>query len=108
MQNYVAPGNTLTLTAPYAVTSGQGALVGATFGVAKVALALGARGPFEVVGVYDLPKDGAAIGEGVRVYWDNTNRRCTATASTNTLIGIAAIARVAGDATVSVRLNGAF
>lgn len=108
MQNYNGLGNTLTLTAPYAVTAGQGALVGATFGVSKLALSAGQRGPFELAGAYELPKDGAAIAEGVRVYWDNTNRRCTATASGNTLIGIAAIARVAGDTTVSVRLNGAF
>ena len=34
MKNYVQPGNTITLTAPYAVTSGDGFLVGSIFGVA--------------------------------------------------------------------------
>ena len=29
MKNYVQPGNTITLTAPYAVASGDGLLVGA-------------------------------------------------------------------------------
>ena len=29
MKNYVQPGNTITLTAPYAVTSGDGLLDGA-------------------------------------------------------------------------------
>ena len=28
MKNYVQPGNTITLTAPYAVASGDGLLVG--------------------------------------------------------------------------------
>ncbi len=34
MKNYVQKGETLTLAAPYAVSSGAGALVGAIFGVA--------------------------------------------------------------------------
>ena len=33
MKNYVQPGNTITLTAPYAVASGDGLLVGAIFGI---------------------------------------------------------------------------
>jgi predicted RecA/RadA family phage recombinase len=34
MKNFVQPGNTITLTAPYAVASGDGLLVGYIFGVA--------------------------------------------------------------------------
>ena len=34
MKNYVQPGNTITLTAPYDVASGDGLLVGSVFGVA--------------------------------------------------------------------------
>ena len=41
MKNYVQPGNTITLTAPYAVTSGDGLLVGSIFGIASGAAALG-------------------------------------------------------------------
>ncbi|MFZ4411089.1 MAG: capsid cement protein, partial [Paracraurococcus sp.] len=38
MRNYVQPGDSLALAVPYAagVTSGQGVLVGAIFGVAAV------------------------------------------------------------------------
>ena len=35
MKNSVQPGNTMTLTAPYAVTSGDGLLVGSIFGIAS-------------------------------------------------------------------------
>lgn len=35
MKNFVMEGKTLTLTAPYALTSGQGLLVGSLFGVAS-------------------------------------------------------------------------
>ena len=33
MKTYVQPGNTITLTAPYAVASGDGLLVGSIFGI---------------------------------------------------------------------------
>ena len=38
MKNYVQPGNTITLTAPYTVASGDGLLVGSIFGIAAGAL----------------------------------------------------------------------
>ena len=41
MKNFVQPSNTITLTAPYAVASGDGLLVGSIFGVAAGAAALG-------------------------------------------------------------------
>ncbi len=40
MKNYVQPGNAITLTAPYAVASGDGLLVGSIFGVAAGAAAV--------------------------------------------------------------------
>lgn len=108
MRNYTGRGDTLMLTVAAAVASGAGALVGATFGVSKLALAAGQRGPFEVVGCFDLAKDANAVGEGVRAYWDNTNKVVTATAAGNTLIGVFTAARAAGAATANVRLNGSF
>jgi predicted RecA/RadA family phage recombinase len=41
----------------------------------------------------------------VRVFWDNTNRRITATATGNFQVGIATQAALAADATVRVWLN---
>jgi predicted RecA/RadA family phage recombinase len=47
-------------------------------------------------GVFDLTKEPAlAIGAGVRVFWDNTNRRITATAAGNFQVGIATQAALA-------------
>jgi len=45
MKNYVQPGNTITLTAPYAVASGDGLLVGAIFGVASGTASEAGRAP---------------------------------------------------------------
>jgi len=109
MKNYIRRGETITLTAPYAVSSGSGALVGAIFGVAVGDVASGAQGEFCVTGVYSLTKEtGTAWSVGDLIYWDNTNKRCTKTATSNKLIGVAVEAAAAGDAVGRVRLNGAF
>ena len=111
MKNYVQPGNTITLTAPYAVASGDGLLVGAIFGVAAGDAASGATVETALVGVFDLTKIGSqAWTVGAKVYWDDTNKRCTTVATDNTLIGVAvdAVAGGAGDTIGRVRLSGSF
>ena len=111
MKNYVQPGNTITLIAPYAVASGDGLLVGAIFGVAAGAAALGEPVEAALVGVFDITKIGSqAWTVGARVYWDDTNKRTTNVATSNTLIGVAteAVAGGAGDTIGRVRLNAAF
>ena len=111
MKNYVQPGNTITLAAPYAVASGDGLIVGAIFGVASGAAALGEPVEAALVGVFDLTKVGSqAWTAGAKIYWDNTNKRCTTVATDNTLIGVAteAVASGAGDTIGRVRLNAAF
>ncbi|GHA33648.1 hypothetical protein GCM10007989_32340 [Devosia pacifica] len=111
MKNFFQPGNTITLTAPYAVASGEGLLVGAIFGVASGTASLGETVETALVGVFDLTKVGSqAWAAGAKVYWDDTNKRCTTVATDNTLIGVAveAVASGAGDTIGRVRLNAAF
>ena len=111
MKNYVQPGNTITLTAPYAVASGDGLLVGSIFGVASGTAALGETVEAALTGVYDLKKVASqAWAAGDKVYWDNTAKVCTTTVGTNTLIGVAvkAVGGTAGETTGTVRLNGSF
>ena len=110
-KNYVQPGNTITLTAPYAVSSGDGLLVGSIFGVAAGDAESGADVEAVLVGVFDLKKVGTqAWAAGDKVYWDDTNRQTTKTATDNTLIGVAveAVAGGADDTIGRVRLNGSF
>lgn len=108
MKNFLGHSHDQMLTAPVALASGAGALVGAIFGVAKMNIAQGQRGPFSLVGKFELPKDANAIGEGARVYWDNTNRVVTASSAGNTLIGVATAAALAGATVAHIRLNGSF
>jgi predicted RecA/RadA family phage recombinase len=111
MKNYVQPGNTITLTAPYAVTSGDGLLVGSIFGVAAGTAGLGDPVETALEGVYDLKKVASqAWAAGDKIYWDNTAKNTTKTLTSNTLIGVAteAVAGGATDLIGRVRLNGAF
>ena len=111
MKNFVQAGDMVTLAAPYAVSSGDGALVGSIFGVATGDIASGDDGEFKTTGVFDLLKVGSqAWTVGAKIYWDNTNKYCTTTSSGNTLIGVAltAVGSGAGETTGRVRLNGTF
>jgi len=111
MKNYMGEGATITLAAPYARLSGEGALVGAIFGIAAVDVANGIEAEFKTTGVFDLPKPGSqAWTVGAAVYWDNTAKNVTTTVGTNVKIGVAvlAVGSGAGETTGRVRLNGAF
>ena len=109
MKNAVQTGDVLTLTAPYARTSGQGMLVGSIFAVCTTDIASGATGEAETLGVFELAKLSAqAWTVGALIYWDDTAKNCTTVASTNKLIGVATAVAQNPSATGRVRLNGAF
>jgi predicted RecA/RadA family phage recombinase len=111
MKNYIQPGHTITLTALAAITSGSGLLVGAIFGIAAHDAASGEPVETLTVGVIDITKVGSqAWAVGDKIYWDNTNKRTTKTATDNTLIGVAlgVVGSGADETTGRVRLNGSF
>lgn len=109
MKNAVQPGDNITLTAPYNVAAGAGALVGTMFGVAINTVASGAAGEFSLTGVYDLKAASAATASpGGAAYWDDTNKEVNATPSGNTKIGVFLVAKTNGQTTARIRLNGAF
>lgn len=109
MKNFVQPGCTLTLAAPYALTPGDGALVGLIFGISCATYANAAEGEFQTTGVFDITALGTDTATvGAAAYWDNTNRRITTTASGNTKVGVFTKAKANGETTARVRLNGVF
>lgn len=109
MKNFVQPGNTVTLVAPYAVTAGSGLLVGSIFGVAANTAAISASVETVLEGVFDLTKATAlAWTQGLRLYWDDAAKNVTTTVATNKLIGVAAQAQSAGDTVGRVLLTAAF
>jgi len=109
MTNLIKTGDTVTLTAPYTVSSGGGALVGSIFGVAKTDVTNATSGEFMVEGVFTLNKTSAlAISVGDLLYWDDTNKVVNKTSTSQKLVGVAVSAAANPSATVNVRLNGAF
>ena len=106
--NYVQPGKTLTLTAPYdRLTAGLGAQVGSIFGVALSAVLSGVAGEFAIDGVWTLAKTSAqAWTVGQRLYWDNTNKRVDSFPTLGMFIGVAAAVAANPSSTGAVRLNG--
>ena len=86
MRNYVHAGDVMPLTAPYAVATGGGFLVGSLFAVAAAAAGSGAAVQGHTRGVFILTALSTDTGsECARVFWDDTNRRCTVSASGNPL-----------------------
>lgn len=105
--NYVQPGKTITLTAPYDRTPGTGALVGKLFGVSLGSVLSGASGEFAIEGVWTLAKTSAqAWTAGQRLYWDNTNKRVDSDPTVGLFIGVASAVAANPSATGNVRLNG--
>ncbi len=107
MQNYKAPGCVLTLTAPYARDSGQGALVGDIFGVATSDVENGADGEFATEGVYELAKTTSqAWTQGDPLYWDDSAKKLTTVGTAHKLVGAASVDAGSSDATGFCKLNG--
>lgn len=108
MKNYLQPGNTITATAPTGgLSSGEGAVVGAIFGVAAFDAAQG--DPVELVtsGVFELPKSAGVIAEGARVWWDDSGKTVENASATGLFpIGTCIGGAADGDATCTVRLDG--
>lgn len=115
MKNFIQPGRTVTLTAPYARLSGEGMQVGKLFAIANTNAASGAQVEGSTEGVHDLTKAtgaGTAPVEGGDVYWDNAAKATTAVVGSNLKIGHALLGATGappavGDATMRVRLSGA-
>lgn len=113
MKNYVQPGDSLKLAAPYNRSAGQGALVGSIFGVAAVDVLSGAEAVFDTVGVFDIAKVSAQAwaSVGLPIYWDDTDKVATTAAGTsgaNKLIGVNIATAANPSSTGRVRLNGVF
>lgn len=97
MKNFVKPAVVVTAIAPAGgAVSGTGYLIGTLFGVAGISAAAGAEFEMQIVGQFKLPKVAAqAWTQFANVYWDDTAKNVTTTASGNTLIGKAAYAQLA-------------
>lgn len=105
MKNYIQRGNTLTITASGAVTSGQLVVVGSIAGVASTNAAIGEEVEIQVEEVFELPKvSGDAIALGDKLYWNGTALTKTAGTGAKPLVGYATAAAGAGTTVVRCKL----
>lgn len=91
MKNFVQSGKYLEITAPAAIASGEGVLIGDLFGVAVTDIANTENGILAVDGVYKIAK-AIDVGSGGTIwapaYFDATQKKVTAIATGNTQIGL--------------------
>lgn len=105
MKNFVQPGKALTFTAPAALSSGDAFLVGNYVAVAACDADSGATVEGHTEGVFSLPKvTGTAWTQGDALYWDNSGKKFTKVATSNTLCAIAAADAASADAVGNVHL----
>ena len=107
-KNYVQEGDVIDYVnaSGSTITSGTAVLIGARLGVALADIANGATGSVQVEGVFTVPKLGTdVVAAGALLYWDNTNKRLTTTASGNTLSGFAVGAAGSGVTAVNIKIN---
>ena len=97
MKTMLSSGERVNVTTPAGgLTSGLGALIGAMFGIPMNTTVQGDPNVLVRVGEYNQPKaTGEAWTQGQVLYWDNTNKRLTTTASANTKVGLASSAQLA-------------
>jgi predicted RecA/RadA family phage recombinase len=82
MKNFVQPGEVVTLTAPAALSAGNGVFVGGLFGIAACDASSGASVEVALGGVFDMPKaSGPAFTEGQRIYWNTASGNFGSTAA---------------------------
>lgn len=108
MKNFIQDGEVISVDAPYDVTSGGGCLVGSIFGIATTTVTSGNPVELKRRGVVKHAKTSAqAWTVGAKIYWDDTNKVLTTTASGNTLVGVAVSAAANPSAEGTALLDGA-
>lgn len=104
MLNTIQKGDILNVTLAAAVVSGQAAKVGVAFGVYASKGEIGDVVPFSVHGVYEIEKDNSDVAAFALLYWDDTAKKLTTTATSNTKAGYAIEAAGTAATTVKIKL----
>ena len=105
MNNYVQPGKTLDYTHTAVVASGVAVLIGTVLVIPGTNAGIGVPFPGTIDGVFNIVcATGTAWTMNTPVYWDDTNKRVTTTATGNTKIGMVAAPKVAAAAVGAVKL----
>jgi predicted RecA/RadA family phage recombinase len=113
-RSYIQPGDVLNaLVAPANLTAGTGVLIGAQFCIPQETVLSTATFDGYITGVHSHAKVGSqAWTVGQAVYWDDTNKWFSSTATVGfygqggIFIAVEAVGSGAGETTGKVRLSG--
>jgi predicted RecA/RadA family phage recombinase len=88
VKNFIQDGNVIEVTAPRALSSGDGVLVGGLFGIATGNANPGDRVNIKMRGLFNVKKNNAEAWAtvGLPIYWDDTNHVFTIASTGNTLV----------------------
>lgn len=110
MKNYIQDGDTITVTAPATVVSGDFVQVGRVRGIAVTSAASGAQVELKTTGVFNIPKLGseAFASVGLPVYCvlasDGVKTVTTASTTANVLVGVNLATSAASPGSLLVKL----
>jgi predicted RecA/RadA family phage recombinase len=104
-QTFIQQGNTMRHKATAAIANGSIVTVGELCGIADADALQGEDVILLVSGVHSLPKDGAKIDQGAKVYLVSGKVSATKT-DAEPVVGIAFAPALADDAVCAVLLNG--
>lgn len=103
---FIQSGDINVLIAPYELKSGDPFKVGSIIAIAMTNAAADEAVKGAVTGVFNVPKaTGTTFAQGDKLYWDDTNKHFTKTASGNTLAAVALAAAPADAEFTRVRLT---
>jgi predicted RecA/RadA family phage recombinase len=104
-KNFVQDGATVEVTAPAAISSGAGILIGNLFGIALHDAASGAPLRIRTEGVFEVAKTSAlAIGVGDRLFWVPGSSVVNKTTTSQVCVGVAVGAAANPSPTVLMKL----
>ena len=102
---FIHDGKSIDYTPEMDISAGSVIVQNNLIGITKLEIKAGRLGALAVVGVFDVVKGNTAIPIGSKVYWDNTAKQVTLTATNNALLGITVQESTAEDTVVRVRLG---
>ena len=102
---FLHEGHSIHFIPTEAVSAGSVVILGHLVGIAKLNISPGEFGVIALEGVYEMAKENVAMATGDFAYWDQANRKVTATATGNVYLGRVVYDATATEELVQVRLE---
>jgi predicted RecA/RadA family phage recombinase len=102
---YIHEGQAIDYIPTEDTPAGTVVVVGSLVGITKLDISAGELGVIHTRGVYDIEKATEAVEIGDEIYWSDTTKNVTTTATSNTFIGVAVAAAASADTSALVKIG---